>query len=433
MKKISKILVSLIIAFSAPLIFFACAKEPKVLQTPISAGLVNNVICNNNGEYLRTEILLVTPENKNVKSYIFFITDSEDYNSINNYVSILSDKNYIDITNYFNSLKTYHYFVQYIGKDGYINSDYSQLEQFTSPAQQVAAPYAVLTNTKLSWVPSEYATNYEVYEKVLDKNNEVVQETTKIQTVNFNIKEIDLVARLINPYYKYVYSVRALAEGFYTSSNLEDSNEVTYIKEIVLETPQNINHYKDNGRTYLTWNAVEYATEYEICINENTSNTIKSNENKLDITDYLINFAEYNFNIKAINSEYNNIADSNYSQTYIYENTHKLSAPEGLSVSRNGEYIEIDWNEILDSSLSEEENSGITYNIQILHNSETIYLNNNAETTNISLLIVGTNGLFESLTSNKAIIIKIKANNVGNYILESNYTTYNYTISMVED
>lgn len=417
MKKICKVCLSLIFVFSASLMFFACKNEVKTLSSPVSVGLVNNEVFNENNEYLKTEILLVTDKNKYAKSYRFYITDSTDHTNVDNYISFSSNTNFVDITDYFNSRKVYYYFVQYIGGKNYKDSKFSQTKVYTPKIEPVETPYVQLLNEQLSWFKISNANGYEVYEETLDINNEVVDSKVLINNLDSETLSIDLSNRFNAfdaPYKKFRYSIKATASGFYSASDF--SNSVTYIKDITLSAPTNLNVTKEENKYYLNWNKVDYCSYYEVVINGNTQSPVVASENKLEITEYLTNYATFSFAVKAKESEAISYTESGYSETLNYDYTKTLSKPENIEVSREGEYINVSFSEV---------NLAQTYTLSIIHNGSEVYNTINLENTNVSLEI---KAILGELTKDENIIIKIKANKVSNYILESEYESVDYTV-----
>lgn len=419
MKKIYKVFASIIFIFSAMLMFFACG-EAKTLAKPLTIGIVNNEVYNKEtNELEKTEVLLVTDQNKYAKSYKFFITDSSDYENLNNYVSLISPTNSLDITNYFDSRKIYHYFVQYIGKGNYKNSAYSEIKKFTPSPEILDDPYIQLTNTKLSWFRIMNASGYSIYEEKLDVRNLNAGSTkTLLETVDSETFELDLSNRFNSfesPYVKYSYSVVALGEGFYQNSG-EPSQKVEYIKEITLSTPINLQVTENENKFYLSWDNVDYVTNYEVVINGNTANPVKTSENQLEITQYLTNYSTFSFSVKSKESDAINYNESGYSDTLNYDYTTKLLAPQNIQVTREGEYINITWDAV---------NMTQTYTLVVIYNGEEVYEANSLEATSATIEI---EAYFGELTTDKDIVIKVKSNAVSHYILESDFEETIYTI-----
>lgn len=419
MKKVYKVFASLIFLFSGMLMFFACGNDPQTLTTPISVGLIYNDIYNEETlEYERTEMLLVTDKNKFAKGYRFFITNNESYLDLNNYVALNSAYNYVDITSYFNKNDSYHFFVQYIGNKKYKDSEYSHTEVYTPQAEKVKKPYLQLIDEQLSWGRIEHASGYEVYEQVLDKDDNELVAPTKILSFDSETRTTDLTSRFqdVNaPYNKYIYTVKALSSGDYLSSDM--SLPVEYVKKVNLETPKNLSISKQDSKYYLNWDAVDYSTNYQVVVhNGNVNNVINVSENKADISEYLTHYSTFSFNVKANLSEVRDYTESEFSQTLEYDYTTKLLAPENLQATREGEYINISWDAV---------NLAETYSLVILFNGNEVYSAQSLELTNASIEI---STYFGELTTDKDITIKVKANNTSFYILESEFTQINYTI-----
>ena len=415
MKKTYKVIVNLIFVISSMLIFFACSK-PKVLSTPLTVGIVNNEIYNTNtNEYEKTEILIVTDKNKYAGGYKFYITDNNDYENLENYIAFTSDTNYVDITSYFNTRKVYHYFVQYLGKDNYLSSTCSEVKTYTPQAEKVDTPYIQLLNKELSWFRIMNAEGYEIYEEIIDKNNQSTK--SLIETTNSETFSLDLSGRFSSfeaPYNTYKYTVKALASGFYQNSNESDS--VSYVKEISLSAPSNLAINVQENNYILSWDAVEYATKYEVVINGNTATPATTTENKLDITQYLTNYSTFSFSVKAKESDVLSYEESNYSDILTFDYTLTLSSPENLRVNRNGQFINISWDSV---------NYAETYTLIVEMGGNEVYKVNTLEDT---FTIIEIETYFGELTSDKEIFIKVKANGVSQYIFESDYAEINYTI-----
>ena len=362
MKKLIKILCVCLILLSSSLIFFACKDSwPKKLQKPTSVALVDNglqttiIITDENGDevldddgnpleehpYVNHEYLIVTEKNTKASSYRFYITDSENYNLIENYVSYETSENYLNVTTLFDSKKEYHFFVQYIGNDKYIDSEFSKTESFIPISEKISAPYVQLIDENLYWTQIINAQSYEVYEKIEDNNNNVIQNSTLISTLNATTFNFSIQNRFTNPnypYYKYSYSVRATSRGYYYNSDL--SNKVQYIKEITLATPINLEVEKTiEDRYILSWDESPYCTEYEVKLNNNVITT--TNSESLDVTNYLTTYATYTFAVKPKNSQAISFNEGSYSEDYNYNYTTKLDAPTSLEITTMGEYINI--------------------------------------------------------------------------------------------
>lgn len=423
-KKTLKIFTLLIILISAPLILFGCKKEPNVLIKPYTIGLVlNDVYDTTTEEYVKTEVLLVTDENSKATKYRFFVTDNSDYENINNYVSIYSDHNYLDISNYFNEEKTYYYFVQYIGNKNYINSEYSDIKSYSPEFQtKVDTPYLQMVDTTLNWFRIQNAQKYEIYEKKVDKNGNVFQDYTKISEVGGDAFLSHLNSHLNYedvPYYKHYYKIKAIASGRYLTS--EFSNEVSYKKDITLSVPTNVRVIKEgNAETgdkyYLTWNEVKYANEYSVIINGNSANKIKTNTNRLDITDVLTTYTSYNFSVNASGSEAVSFTPSQFTAPLNYDYTYTLNAPTNLNIDRNGNNIDISWESVADAH---------GYTLIIEYNNKKVIEETNVEQTSALIAI---KDIVSNLTSNAQIKVKVKANGLAPYILDSKFTEKTYTI-----
>lgn len=417
MNRFLKSFLVLIFIISVPLIFFGCTKKEKKLITPISVGLVHNYDANN--ELEEPQILLVTDENEKATGYRFYLTVSSDYENLNNYVSYYSETNYLDITDIYNEKQTYHYFVQYIGDNkNFINSDYSIIKKEVGSKEKIINPYIQLIDEKLYFFRIMNAKNYELYETITDTNSDiVVQQNTKIQTLDSETFEIDLSNRFNEenaPYYTFSYKLKAIGDTGYLNSDF--SNTVSYVKHITLNKVKNLQVNENENKYYLTWNAVDYATKYKVLINNDTDNPIITTENSLEITNKLTNYATYNFSVQAIESEALDYDLGERSEILEYDFTTTLASPDNLNATRNGEYINVTFDNV---DLAQ------SYVLEILYNGTKVYNIENLTLNNASIEIVD---LFDNLNSDKEITIRVKANKIGEYIFESGYTEIKYTV-----
>lgn len=418
MKKFCKLAFSICLLISFSLILFACKEDvtPKTLQTPENFGMVNNGELNDDLEFINNQYLLVVEKNVKASSYKFYLTDNTNFESLDNYVGYQTTENYFDVTDIFDSKKVYHYFVQYLG-DGkkYLNSEYSTIKSYTPDPEVVDAPYVQLKNEKLYWTQILNASSYEVYETILNKDNSLVQEKTKIATLSYNQFEYDLSTRFNNvnyPYYKYNYEVLAMANGFYQNSNF--SNKVEYIKNVKLLTPTNLNITKEENNYYLNFDASEYATSYLVKINGNSP--IETNSTKLNITEYLTNYSKFTFSVKANKSDAISYEESDYSDELNYDYKTKLQMPENLNVTTEGEFIKVEFDNVNLAT------NGYTLKIYYAGNVAKTIDNFESGTRLLATELVG------ELDANKDITIEVYANNVGEYIERSESARVNYTI-----
>lgn len=446
MKKNIKIVLSFIFLFSVSLMFFACTNKPekKILQTPSYIGYVNNgqlseeeITDSSERPFINNQFLLVTEKNLNSYGYRFYVTDSDDYENRANYTTYETvgyNNNYCDITEIFDSKKTYHFYVQYIGKGKYIDSECSEIACYEPQAEKIKNAYATLSSEKICWTRVLNATKYEIYEQILDSENNEIQSLTKIAEVNYDVEEYDFSARIIgenSPYYKYQYAVKALAgdSKFYLDADL--SNKVEYKKEITLNkvTGVKVNKQKNSSTNedefILSWNAVKYATKYEVKINLNDAIIVE--ENNLDITSYITNYTSYNITVKAVESDALKYNAGDYSNNYTYDNVTKLNAPSNLSAITQGENIII--------SFDADSSSVNGYTIEIYYNGERKEYNEqvfNTENQNIISYSVNTESIVGTITKQVEITIKIKANAVGQYIYASDFATLNYNVEPMQ-
>lgn len=420
MKKLCKVFISFMFLISVSLIFFGCNVEPKTLVKPRTIGIVNNDVYNEDGTFVETEILLVTEGNDSAYKYRFYITDSSDYLNYGNYFTLDSDVNFVKVNDYFKDLKEYHYFVQYIGQGNFKSSPYSKIETFTPQNVALTTPYIQILNNKISWFRIQNAIGYDIYETVLDKNNEVINSSSKIASVASDVFEYDLNTANFNPYYKYCYKVKAIGSGFYNNSEM--SNEVYFIKEVTLNKPTNLNVIVEDGKYYLTWSSVTYASKYSVTIDGNNGDPKETTENKYEITDYLNlhGFKNYSFKVNVIESDTIIYNLGEESEVIIYKHTLTLSSPTNILAEQNSRYVVVTFDNV---SRAE------SYTIEFYYNGNLITSNNNLEENSYTLDLI--NHLGENF-NNLTITIKVKANSVSEYILESSFSTINFNVVKIK-
>ncbi len=414
MKKILNCIFCFTLIISASLIFFACKGKDLVLQTPSRIGLVNNEIYDAETDEYKDNYMLVTVENKNALKYRFFITSSADYQNLDNYISIDSDKNYVEINDYFynklDTLKVYHYFVQYIAKKNYKNSGYSKIQTFTPEKKVLSAPYIQMKENKIFWTKVTNSEKYEISETIYKKTDEgfEVEKVNKIEVLK-NIFEYDFSKRVDSPYKKYSYKVKAIGTGFYANS--QESNEETYVKKITLQTPKNL---KITDKV-LSFDEVEYASSYSLFVD---GTFVKNFEGEsVDISEYLNEYKNYTFSVQATLSDVLDFEKSDKSDSLTFAHKTKLDAPTFSSESdlRDGQYLKISFTGV---------QLATKYEISIFYNGNSIF-NTTTEVTNVEILI---SQLFDNLTENKDITIKIKSQNGNQFVEDSDYAVLNYTL-----
>ena len=200
------------------------------------------------------------------------------------------------------------------------------------------------------------------------------------------------------------------------------SNKETYIKNITLNTPSNLNVTNDGTNYTLSWDSVEYATEYKIIYND--SYFVEDlTSTSYDITDILgTRYSNFSFKVIATNSDVLSFNLGEESQSKSYDHTLKLSNPQNLLAQRNGIYIDISWTSV--SFVNNNENYiAPNYTIVVEYEGQIkeYHTTNNSQRIEIS-------DLFTTLESDKDIVIKVKADSVTEYILESDFESYNMTI-----
>ena len=411
MKKL-KLFSLILLLLSCGLCLFACKeKQPIKLMKPISIGYVVNF----NEDTNENEILLVTDKNPKAYKYEFFISDTAGQDK--NYVSYLSDTNYLNVSNIFEDKKVYNFYVKYIGQGRYLDSVQSNIETYTPEKETLTEPTLHIINTNLTWFRIQNATGYEVYESVSGKATiaEHKVATLNASTFTFDISNLPNLNDINAPYNIYTYKVKAITNNsYYNNSNL--SNGVEFIKEITLNKPSNLNVVKQDNEFTLSWGEVDYATGYEVVINNLT--IINTSSTSLDISNYITNYAEYNFTVKANISDANKYNESEVSNKYTYTYTVKIDAPTNLQAVRNGEYIDISFTEPTFKHPDK-----LSYTLIILCDNNEIFYDCNLETSTRQVAVSNLVGL----TSNN-IVISIKANAFGNYILASDSVEINFTI-----
>lgn len=419
MKKFLKSFLLIIFVISFPLILFGCDSEPKTLTTPISVGLVKNTVLNESTSEPETQVLLVTDKNKFAKGYRFYLTDSREYNKIDNYISFYSENNFCDITQYYNEFETYRYFVKYVGDNSkYFDSDYSSIKTKHSSLEKISSPYIQLIDTKIYFFRIMNTKEYELYETITDTvNNEIIQENSFVTTLDNETFEYDLSSRFNHenaPYYTFSYKLKAIAINGYINSDF--SNTVSFVKHIKLGNVKNINVEENENVYTLNWDKVDYATKYEVIINNDTENPIVVEDNKLDITNKLTSYSTYNFTVQAVESDVLSYDKGDKSSQIEFDYTTTLPSPDNIDITRNGQYLNIDFDTVT---------LGQSYTVKILYNDNEIYLAGNVVENTLTIEI---SELFANLEESKEIKVCVKANKVGEYILESEYSEKLFTI-----
>ena len=428
MKKILKILCCLIFLISGSLIVFACNNDSIKLTKPISAGFVSAGERDaETGEIVEDQYLLVTDQNSFADGYQFFITENEDYGNLKNYITLPYVKtNYIDVTNTIDRQKTYHFYVQYIGKGRYLNSDYSDISVINPKIVKVDTPYLQMVGTKLHWFKIQNATGYEIYETIVKPNNET--STQKIKTFDANTLEYDFSERLTDensPYYKYQYQIKALTTGNFIDSDLSEISEsVTFVKEITLNKPNNLKI--DFSTKTLTFDAVKYATKYEIkVVRTGYEKVVTSETNNVKLDELGVDFSKYDsykFDVKAIESDvlkYNASESVDLTKDY----TINFEKPNNITVSQVGDLITFAWDKSA-ISLQGTDVEAQSYTLVVSWQSgEQSFdlLRTNLDASEKLSKTLTVSEIFGELTQDTEIVVKVKANALDQYILESDY------------
>ncbi|MGN1207978.1 MAG: hypothetical protein ACI4TI_00730 [Christensenellales bacterium] len=426
MKKFVKYLCFAIFLFSAGLVFFACGSEPIVLQKPATVGWTDAGQRNPDTGVIETsKFVLVTDKNRYASGYKFFLTDNSDFENYNNYVALpVSQNNFIDVTSKIDRQKQYHFFVQYIGTGKYKNSEYSKIAVMEPESVQIGTPYLQMIGTNLYWFKIQNATGYEIYETVIDGENNKLKNQIKIATTNDSTFSYDFSSRLNDeqsPYYKYQYQIKALGSGNHLDSQLSVISEnVTHTKQITLGKVLNVDI--DFNTKVLTFDKVKYATNYEIKVNKTGySQTINSATNSVNLQNAGIDFSTYetySFSVKAVESDVLSYTLGEESDALEKDYKTKFDAPTTMNVSQVGDSVNFAWDAVQISSNSAPINAQ-SYTLVVSYNGqEKIF--ENIETTSKTLTFVD---LFDSgtLAQDVEITVKIKADAINQYIEESEY------------
>lgn len=438
MKKILKVVCCLIFLISGSLIVFACKNDAILLQKPITLSFVNaGDRDETTGETINNKFLLVTDKNRYASGYKFFLTDNQDYENRENYIALkVVQENFVNVTNLIDRQKQYHFFVQYIGSKRYKDSEFSDIKTIEPEKTQVSTPTLQMIDTKLFWFRIQNATGYEIYETKLDKNDNILSKT-KIADVGENVFEFDFSSRLENknaPYYKFSYQIKAKASGNYLTSSLSEiKDNLTYIKKVNLETPKNL-IFNFETKT-LTFDAVDYVTKYSIKVNKTGyEKIIKASNNSIDLEASGVDFSDhttYSFSVTSVDSDVVEFISSKESDTLKKDYTTNFSKPENIQVSHdvNGLIISFDKSEVVDAgSYVEAQSYCLIIGYDSVQEEFVIPRSKIDGTTKLTLSVKFKLDIFKNLTdeeiNNKEITIKIKAQNLNQYILESEFSGY---------
>lgn len=430
MKRILKVL-CLIFLISGSLVFFACSKDPVTLQKPISVDWANaGERDGETGEFITNKYILITDQNRFASGYEFFLTDSEDFENKENYIALpIVTKNFIDVTDKIDRQKQYHFYVRYIGSKNYRNSDYSEINVMEPETVQVDTPYLQMIDTKLYWFKIQNATGYKIYETVKDADENIVN-SQEIAELDNNTTEFDFSQRLTSdgaPYLKFSYQIKALAEGNYKDSNksLELENLI-YIKEITLDKPKNLSINFETKE--LKFDSVKYATKYEIKVNRTGYEKIVTTSNNIvDLSACGVNFEKYdayNFVVTAIESDVLKYSKSAESETLSEDYKTHFEAPTNITESQYGDRIVFGFDKVT-LFVGEEEVEAQSYDLIITWNGGEKQFNlqrtslDGTDKLSATLTIAE---IFGTLSENMEISIKVKANAIDQYILDSEYS-----------
>ena len=429
MKKILKIVCCLIFLISGSLMVFACKTDPIILQTPQNVGWTNAGDRNaETGEFENDKFLLITEQNPYADSYKFYLTDNNNYESAK-YAELTSKQNYVDVTSYIDRNKKYYFYVQYIGKGRYKNSDFSEIVTLEPERRQLASPYLQMIDTTIFWGNVQNASRYEVYETITDSIGTEIQKAKLISTLNYTLQSYDFSERVKGesaPYRKFYYQVKAIGEGYFDNSNLSLKSEA-YVKSIKLGTPTNLK--VDFNTNILSFNKIDYASKYQIKVNRagyekiiySTAENVNLAENGVDTT----KFDAYSFVVKAVESGVIDFAESEKSETLYQNHTTNFEAPTNLTCVPTGKQLLISW----DSTKVLEGESEIfaeSYTLEIVWNLGRRIVSTNI--TNTQFNIPDYSEIVGDISENKTITIKVKANKKGEYIFNSNFAELEHTI-----
>ncbi len=429
MKKLFKILCSIIILVGGSVMLVACGSAPIVLSEPLTVGWTNAGDRNEEtGDFENNKYMLVTDKNRYASGYEFFLTDSANYENYEEYVSLgIVETNYLDVTSKIDRQKEYHFYVRYIGTGRYANSINSKIAVIEPEIVKVDTPYLQINETELHWFRIQNANGYEIYETIVDSENNIIQNKTKIANLNSTTYSYNFSARLLDkkaPYYKYQYQIRALASGNYSNSDFSTINKnAEYVKQITLDKAKNINI--DFDTKVLTFDKVEYCTNYEIKVfKTGYEKTVYSQTNSLNLLNAGVDFSSfetYKFTVKAKESDVIKYTAGDVSDDYEKALTTKFEAPSSIAALQTGDRVTINW---LKSSVStgsgDIEAQSYTVTVVIDGEQKSFLVSEN------NFLTLTFEDLFSQsiLSENKEIEIKVKANAISEYIKESDDGIY---------
>lgn len=230
---------------------------------------------------------LEKPSNIISKSYVSSIElkwdvvpEAESYEiEINNKTKVVTKEPIFKHTNLFSN-KSYSYKIRAINSGGV--GEWS--EAITSITGELTAPINLefsVTNKQIviSWDPVPEAVYYDVW---IDGNT--INNGSSTQYTHLNL----------NPATEYTYKVRAL-----NSQGSGLWSQTYTVKTLLLDTPANIKTTGTSNSVYLNWDRVDYATSYEIEIDEGT---IITTETTSYINDNLTQNSVHTYRIRAKNS-----------------------------------------------------------------------------------------------------------------------------------
>lgn len=276
--------------------------------------------------------LIITDRNTKASKYVFYISDGDIDADLSDYIEYVTDKPYLNVSELFVEARDYHFYCRYLGSGKYADSEISEVKHIQNK-YSLEIPHLYMNGTNLSWTFINNAVSYSVYANGrLIEFEEDAGYTTLSTQYNF---EDDLQS-----FTQYEFYVKANGTGNYVTSG--SSNRVVYSDHLILRTPSSLTF----SEGVLHWNNVANASSYEILVDN--LNLCTSNTNSYDFSSILTEAKQYTFKVKAIGS--GNFTSGEYSAVFTYDNYIQLESPSGMTYFRNGEYLEISWNAVVNAS-----------------------------------------------------------------------------------
>jgi len=327
MKKTQKIMLFIVLLiFSIP-IFAGCAGRATQLSVPTITVVLNN-----------GRLVATTTDNPNAESYIFGVYTGSNFNNFDLYSEYESLVNFLDVTSYASESAVYYFYVQAVG-DGekYLTSARSSVTSYNH-ADTLAAPILERTGYVLSWTGISSATGYKVY-----KNNTLIKTFQGTSVTEYDI-ESHISASIV---YNFEVQATGGTVGGITLADSLKSNIVSYTDHLILDTPQNIRVETDEETqiSYLRWNAVSLSSGYTVLIDGATTYIASSSE--LALNSALTLAKQYSLQVKS--NATGVLIESEYSDSYYYDNYLTLGTPTVLGARRNGSDVLVEWTEVQDA------------------------------------------------------------------------------------